>query len=247
MNDPQENIGPAGDPESANRAEDLGRSYGKLLDQPAWEVDRIVEGGEDQAFPSASLGGEASETVATETTPATAPEVPPAPLRIIEALLFVGGLPLTAERTCETIRGMTEAQFQEMLDALNHDYRRQDRPYFIQSQGEGHALALRPRYQVVMEKLYGAAREARLSPAAIDVLALVAYRQPATKQEIDGIRGNDSGALLKQLVRRGLITVVHRPEAAQREAAYGTTASFLEFFGLRSLDDLPQTQDLQRI
>jgi segregation and condensation protein B len=108
-------------------------------------------------------------------------------------------------------------------------------------------LALRPRYQPVMEKLYGTMREARLSQAAVDVLALVAYRQPATKQEIDSLRGADCGGLLRQLVRRGLIAIVQRGEASQRQVSYGTTPRFLEMFQLKSLDDLPQTQDLQRL
>jgi segregation and condensation protein B len=98
-----------------------------------------------------------------------------------------------------------------------------------------------------MEKLYGGQREARLSTAAIDVLALVAYRQPATKAEIDSLRGADSAGLLRQLVRRGLIQVVYRADAAQREVSYGTTPRFLEWFGLQSLDDLPRTQDLQQL
>jgi segregation and condensation protein B len=95
--------------------------------------------------------------------------------------------------------------------------------------------------------LHGRQREARLSPAAIDVLALVAYRQPATRQEIDNLRGADSGALLRQLVRRNLIAVVQRGDGQHREVSYGTTPRFLELFQLQSLDDLPQTQDLQRL
>src|SRR6266851_4290734 len=85
------------------------------------------------------------------------------------------------------------------------------------------------------------------STAAIDVLALVAYRQPATKQEIESIRGAESGHLLRQLVRRRLIAVAHRGESAERQVSYGTTDRFLELFGLASLDDLPQTQDLQKL
>jgi segregation and condensation protein B len=109
-------------------------------------------------------------------------------------------------------------------------------------------LALRSRFRTVLDNLAGRhQREARLSPAAIDVLSLVAYRQPATKQEVDNLRGADSGALLRQLVRRGLLAVVQRGDAEQREVSYGTTARFLELFHLRSLDDLPQTQDLQRL
>ena len=194
-----------------------------------WEVDA----GPPADSPAAREFGEAA--------------APPPPLRIIEALLFVGGPPLAAARACEAIRGLTPGQFQEAIDALNRDYRRQGRPYAIRSQDQGYVLALRPRYRPVLEKIYGAVREARLSPAAVDVLALVAYRQPATKQEIDGVRGIESGAILRQLVRRGLIAVVQRAETGQREVSYGTTSRFLELFNLQNLDDLPQAQDLQKL
>ena len=173
--------------------------------------------------------------------------VPPSATRILEALLFVGGSPLTATRACESIRGLSVPQFSQSIEELKRNYRRQGRPYTIQTQGQGYLLILRPRYKSVLEKLYGTTREARLSSVAIDVLSLVAYRQPATKQEVDSLRGGESGSLLRQLVRRGLITVVQRPDSSTREVSYGTTARFLELFHLRSLDDLPQTQDLQRI
>ncbi len=180
--------------------------------------------------------------------PADTPDaLPPTPKRIIEAFLFIGGVPLTAERAGQAVRGLTDAQFLEAIAELNQDYRRQGRPYTIQAREQGHVLVLRPKFRGVLEKLYGGTREARLSSAAVDVLALVAYRQPATRQEIDSLRGFESGSLLRQLVRRGLITVVHRGEADRREVAYGTTPRFLQLFGLRSLEDLPQTQDLQRL
>ncbi|HEX5269505.1 MAG TPA: SMC-Scp complex subunit ScpB [Gemmataceae bacterium] len=172
---------------------------------------------------------------------------PPPLVRVVEALLFVGGAPLTAARACETVRGLSEPQFAEAVAALNAEYRAQGRPYLIQAQGPGYALALRPRFKAVAERLHGGQRAARLSPAVIDVLALVAYRQPATKQEIDTLRGADCGALLRQLVRRGLVAVVHRADAERREVTYGTTPRFLELFKLHSLDDLPQTQELQRL
>ncbi len=211
-------------------AEELGRSYDTLLESQSWEVDV----GDTPAPPPVSP---------TEPSPPS----PPSVLRLVEALLFIGGPPLTVERASAVIRNLTSAQFQETVDSLNHDYHRQGRPYTIRPQEQGYVLALRPRFRPVMEKLYGAGRTARLSPQAIDVLALVAYRQPATKQEIDSLRGAESGTLLRQLVRRGLVAIVQRANAAQREVAYGTTARFLELFGLQSLEDLPQTQDLQKL
>jgi segregation and condensation protein B len=213
--------------DAKNDARDLGRTYQQLLDHEGRQAD--LRG-----------AGAANEEAASQAAP-------PSPARIIEALLFVGGLPLTQVRAGEIIRGLTAEQFEQALAALNHDYRRQGRPYAIHAQGQGYVLALRPRYRSVLEKLFGTTREARLSTAAVDVLALVAYRQPATKQEIDSLRGVESGAVLRQLVRRGLITVVHRADAAQREVSYGTTPRFLELFGLSSLEDLPRTQDLQQL
>jgi segregation and condensation protein B len=181
----------------------------------------------------------------TTSSAATANGAPPSMLRIVEALLFVGGPPLTAVRAGEVVRGLTADQFHMVLETLNQHYRHQGRPYVILPQAQGFVLTLKPRFRLVLEKLYGGAREARLSTAAVDALALVAYRQPVTKQEIDSPRGAESGGLLRQLVRRGLIAVVQRDGAAPGEVLYGTTPRFLDLFGLASLEDLPRTQDLQ--
>lgn len=206
-----------------------------------WEIDTPEPVRESSAEPTA-----AEPLPVAIPVPAT-PAVPPSPKRIVEAFLFVGGAPLTADRAVEAIRGLTPEQFQEAIAELNRAYREQGRPYGIVPREHGWVLTLRPRYRAVIDRLYGSNREARLSQQIIDVLALVAYRQPATRQEIDTFRGAESGALLRQLVRRGLIAVVQRGDANQREVAYGTTPRFLEFFSLRSLEDLPQTQDLQRL
>lgn len=180
--------------------------------------------------------------------PQAAAETAPPPLtRILEAMLFVGGSPLTAERAAAAIRGLAPEQFLQVMDSLNRTYRLQGRPYMIQCRDRGYILVLRPPFRAVADNLYGQIREARLSTVAIDVLSLVAYRQPVPKQEIDSLRGAESGALLRQLIRRGLVAVVRRGEAGQREVYYGTTARFLELFKLNSLDDLPQTQDLQKL
>jgi segregation and condensation protein B len=175
------------------------------------------------------------------------PATLPSPLRIIEALLFVGGAPLTAKRAREILRGLSKEEFERTVSQLNADYRRQFRPYLIQPQGDGWALTLRPNYRYVIDKLYGGVREARLSQPAIETLSLVAYRQPIAKSDIDSIRGADSGALLRQLIRRGLIQIMATTDAKPKDAPYITTLRFLEIFGLQSLDDLPRTHDLQQI
>jgi segregation and condensation protein B len=210
--------------EQSTTPADLGRTYAAMLGEAGWQVDEPPP-----------------------TPVAEEPASPPPPMRIIEALLFVGGAPLTAKRAREILRGLNEEQFDAVITQLNHDYRRQARPYAIQPQGHGWILTLRPKYRYLIEKLYGGVREARLSSLAIDVLAIVAYRQPNTKVETDAIRGADSGALLRQLVRRGLIQITPIPGGNPKEVAYATTPRFLEMFGLASLDDLPKTHDLQQM
>jgi segregation and condensation protein B len=174
------------------------------------------------------------------------PVAPPPLARIVEALLFVGGAPLTAARAAEVVRGLTLEQFSESIAALNRAYRAQGRPYRINPRDQGHELALRPGFRVVVERLHGATREARLTQVALDALSIVAYRQPIARQEVDSLRGAPSMSVLRQLVRLGLIAV-QRGDGTRGEALYGTTPRFLKLFQLRSLDDLPRTQDLQKL
>lgn len=173
-------------------------------------------------------------------------DVPPPVHRLIEALVFLGGPPLTADRAAEAIRGLTTEQFLDSIESLNRSYRSQGRGYRLRPRGQGYELALVPRLRFLHDRLYGSVREARLSPAALDVLALVAYRQPVNRAEIESLRGTDSSALLRQLVRVGLVTM-QRGDSSQQPVAYGTTRRFLTLFGLRSLDDLPRTEDLKRL
>lgn len=208
-------------------AEDLARSYENVLAR---------EGGDPLPSEEAAAGLE----------PGAEESAPPPMLRVVEALLFVGGAPLSTARAGETVRGLTAEQLAQAVATLNRDYRQQGRPYRIQTSEQGYQLTLQPRYRIVLDRLYGSVREARLSPAALDVLALVAYRQPVTRPEVESLRGADCGATLRQLVRLGLLAV-QRGGTEPREVAYGTTSRFLTLFGLRSLDDLPRTQDLGKI
>jgi segregation and condensation protein B len=162
-------------------------------------------------------------------------------------MLFVGGPPLTAAVAGSAVRGLTPEQFQAAVDALNRRYRTQSRPYTVQPRDGGFVLVVRPSLRELRDKLFGGPREARLTQPALDVLAVVAYRQPVGKAEVDAVRGTDSGSVLRQLVRLGLVAVQHRAEADRREVRYGTTPRFLEVFGLGSLDELPRLGDTHQV
>ncbi|MFO0841063.1 MAG: SMC-Scp complex subunit ScpB [Gemmataceae bacterium] len=177
----------------------------------------------------------------------TPDDTPPPPLaRIVEALLFVGGAPLSHPRAAEAVRGLTAEQPAGRSPSRTASTRSKAGRTASSLREEGYEMALRPALRQVRERLYGTRREARLSSPALDALALVAYRQPVTRQEVDALRGSDSVALLRQLVRLGLIAV-QRGDAGRQEVMYGTTSRFLRLFGLRNLDDLPRPQDTQRM
>ena len=156
------------------------------------------------------------------------------PRTILEAMLFVGSPanePLSSVRVAELMRGVQAEEIPNLVAELNHRYAADGCPYQIVSEMSGYRLVLRPVFAGVRERIYGRVREARLSPAAIDVLALLAYRQPLTAEEVGRLRGLPSNHLLLQLVRRQLLRI-ERSETPGQRPRYYTTQRFLELFGL---------------
>lgn len=167
------------------------------------------------------------------------------PRGILEAMLFVGnpdGEPLTSKYVASLMRGVSPREIDELVEELNADYEEEGRPYRIESSGPGYLLKLREEFAGQRDKFYGRVREAKLSQAAIDVLALVAYRQPLTSEDVTNLRGTPSGAVLSQLVRRQLLRI-ERPDEKPRKPRFYTTERFLNLFGLAAIDELPQGQD----
>jgi len=109
---------------------------------------------------------------------------------------------------------------------------------------EGWQLLTRPEYAEAIERAQFALRPRRLSPAALETLAIIAYRQPVGRIEVDEIRGVDSGAVIDKLVERGLVEIQSRGEGLGRPLLYGTTPSFLEILGLKNLEELPRLEEL---
>ena len=168
------------------------------------------------------------------------------PRSILEALLFVGNpenVPLTSQQTADLMRGVEVAEIHDLVEELNALYEDEGCPYSILSVDSGYRLELRDEFSRLRDKFYGRVREARLSSAAMEVLAIVAYNQPQTRDAIDTVRGRSSSGLLRQLVRRRLLRMDRLPESP-RTPHYCTTDRFLQVFGLADLEDLPQSEDL---
>jgi segregation and condensation protein B len=173
---------------------------------------------------------------------------PICPRTILEAMLFVGDRenePLSSQRAADLMRGVAPGEIPDLVAELNRRYVETGCPYKIVSEGAGYQFVLRPEFHALQNKFYGHIRMARLSQAALEVLSIAAYRQPITSEEVSNLRGTPSGHLLAQLVRRRLLRIERKPEA-RRIAFYRTTDRFLRLFDLETLDDLPESEDLEK-
>lgn len=163
--------------------------------------------------------------------------------RILEAALFVGGNPLPTKRLCG-LSGSDSGAVERVIDELNARYAQQGRPYEIRLGDGGYRLLLRSEFESVRNKVHGVGpREVRLSQDALEVLALVAYRQPISHAQMEASGKKNVAGLLRQLLRRELIAI-HRTGSGRTSVAYQTTHRFLALFGLGSLDELPQADEL---
>jgi segregation and condensation protein B len=166
---------------------------------------------------------------------------------VIEAALFVGGGPLTARKISGLLRGSYGPKEVELvIDELNDAYVAQARPYEIRLGDGGYRLELRPEYDRLRNRVYGSGpRAVRLSQEVLEVLALVAYRQPISAAEIEELGKQNAANLLRQLLRRDLIAFARGP-SGRKDVRYHTTPRFLSVFGLGTIADLPQAEDLAR-
>lgn len=160
--------------------------------------------------------------------------------KIIETLLFITDEPLTLSRIAKICDINDEKKVEEIIEEIKHNYDLQNRALTIVKVAGGWQMTTRPEYSLWVRKLYSTRLTTRLSNAALEVLGIVAYRQPVTKAEIEAIRGVDSSGPIDTLLERRLITSIGRKEVVGRPIMYGTTDEFLKHFGLNSLDDLPK-------
>lgn len=159
---------------------------------------------------------------------------------LLESVLFVASGPLSVSRLAKVLE-TTPAVIDNLLHELETDYR--ERGIKLQWSGSEVQLTTAPESSHVIERLLGLELTTRLSQAALEVLAIIAFLQPATRPQIDRIRGVNSDSSLRTLLGQGLIEEVGRLEGPGRPILYGTTPEFLQYFGLSSLDELPSMPD----
>ena len=195
---------------------------------------------EPESEPIAAAAG-AVETPAGDVAAAPA-ERRLTPRQIIEAVLFVGGEAITSRKLCGVLRDEFDVEFIERtIDELNGQYLSENRPYEIRLADGGYRMELRGEFAKVRHRVFGLGpKEVKLGQDALEVLALIAYRQPISKAQVEEAVKKNPGSILSQLVRRELIAI----ERSGKEVSYRTTSRFLQLFGLGGLDDLPQAEEL---
>ncbi len=164
--------------------------------------------------------------------------------KLLEAALFAAPRPIPLESLATLDPEASPAAVAAALDELREHYDVDGHGVELVEQGGGWQILTRAEYAEAIERAQVAVRPQRLSSAALETLAIIAYRQPIGRAEVEEIRGVAVGSVLKSLHERGLIDIVGRSEGIGRPLLYGTTAQFLEQFALRHLEELPRADEL---
>jgi len=164
--------------------------------------------------------------------------------QIVEALLFASDAPLTAADIARIDERLDEDTVDAVVQELRAEYEETERAFQIYEVAGGYQLLTRPDFATYLERYETIPQAAKLSSSGLEVLAIIAYRQPIGRGEVEEIRGVGSSGSIKTLLDRNLIQVAGRGEGLGRPLLYGTTPKFLEHFGFKSLDDLPRPDEL---
>ena len=164
----------------------------------------------------------------------------------IEALLFASDSPLSAGRLAQAAGTTGQAPVKQAVETLNARYEAAGAAFTIEAIAGGFQMMTRPQYNDVLRRLKRAKADSKLSQAALETLAIVAYRQPILRADVEAIRGVACGEVLRGLLDKQLVKIVGRAEVIGRPMLYGTTRRFLEIFGLKDLDDLPRVEELRQ-
>jgi len=164
----------------------------------------------------------------------------------IEAIIFTSDKPVLIEQIRSVFPEATPSDIRAVIEELKADYQQNKRGIQLEEVAGGFRLVSAPEYASFLKKFYKQKHVQRLSQPALEALAIIAYKQPVTRLQIESLRKVDTSGVIDSLMEKNLIKIVGRKDAPGRPFVYGTTRQFLEFFGLRSLEDLPKMEDFIR-
>lgn len=167
------------------------------------------------------------------------------PESVVEAVLFASDESLSVNRLSDII-GTGVKQVREHIKNLNNKYQQNSNAFRIEEIAGGYQMLTLGPYNHWLKKLLRIRSDGKLSPAALETLAIIAYKQPVIRADIEAIRGVAAGEMIRSLMYKGLVKIVGRAEVLGRPMLYGTTKKFLEVFGLNTLKDLPKIEELKK-
>jgi segregation and condensation protein B len=201
----------------------------RIISNPSEQPDGVVD---DAADEKDDASGEAADVQVD--------------LRTLEALLFSTHHPLTAGRLAELLDLESTKPIRRAIKDLNEQYISSDRSFRVEQVAGGYQMLTLPEFGDVLKTLHQRDVDAKLTKAALETLAIIAYKQPILRADIEAIRGVACGETIRSLMEKHLVKIAGRAEIPGRPILYGTTKRFLELFGLNSLKDLPQGEDQLR-
>ncbi len=168
---------------------------------------------------------------------------------VIEALIFASPSPLAADKICEVLGDemITPEAVESIVEEINAEYDAQDRGFKIYKIAGGFEYRSIPEHGTYLTRLFNIKKSFKLSKSSLETLAVVAYNQPVTRIEIEMIRSVSVPHVLNKLLELELIKVVGERDTPGRPLLYGSTSKFLEYFGLNSLDDLPELNEIEKL
>ena len=213
-------------------------------DEPMLDAEDVVSADLDEAKPDEQPDGvveEVADDVADDSSDSS--ELPPINLAALESLLFSTHHPLTAGRLAELMDLDSTKPVRRAIKDLNQSYESTGRSFRVEQVAGGFQLLTLPEHGDLLKKLHQREIDAKLTKAALETLAIVAYKQPILRADIEAIRGVQCGETIRSLMEKHLVKIAGRAEEPGRPILYGTTKRFLELFGLNSIKDLPQPEN----
>lgn len=201
---------------------------------------------------------EENENIAAENEPEVAADQPlPKTLKtdqghevtlesVVEAVLFASDEPITANRFVNILEVGSVKQVRESVEALNEKYKAANSAFRIDQIAGGYQMMTLDAYNHWLKKLIRVRTENKLTQAALETLAIIAYKQPIIRADVEAIRGVGSGEMIRGLMYKGLVKISGRAEILGRPLLYGTTKKFLDSFGLHTIKDLPKAEELKK-
>jgi len=224
--------------------------------EPAAQVEEVTvettvaaepQAGEQTPADSEQASGDGTQTPSGGEQPtegAEASDQSPTVESVVEAILFASDEPLSESRLAGIVE-TTAKQVRDCVESLNARYEANHNAFRIDQIAGGYQMLTQPIYKSWLQKMVRVRSDNKLGPAAMETLAIIAYKQPIIRADIEAIRGVAVGEVIRSLMYKGLVKIAGRAEILGRPMLYGTTKKFLEIFGLNSIKDLPKAEDLK--